>query len=50
MAASHMKNVMIGLAALLLAGPTNAEDIKVKWMWNGDTGLSHYIPKVASDD
>jgi hypothetical protein len=44
-----MTSAILGLAALLLAGPTNAQDIKVKWIWNGDTGLSHYLPKVASD-
>jgi hypothetical protein len=46
-----MKNVSvtIGLAALLLAGAINAQDITIKWKVKGDPILTFYLPKVASD-
>ena len=46
-----MKNVSVtmGLAALLLAGAIQAEDITIKWQIKGDPLLTFYLPKVASD-
>ncbi len=46
-----MKNgsVTMGVAALLLAGAIQAQDITVKWPVKGDHLLHFYLPKVASD-
>ena len=46
-----MKNgsVTMGLAALLLTGAIQAQDITVKWPVKGDHLLHFYLPKVASD-
>ena len=42
-------SVTMGLAALLLAGAIQAQDITVKWPVKGDHLLHFYLPKVASD-
>jgi hypothetical protein len=42
-------SVTMGLAALLLAGVTKAQDITIKWKVSGDPLTDFYLPKVASD-
>jgi hypothetical protein len=42
-------SVTVGLAALLLAGAIQAQDITIKWLVNGDHLTYYYLPKVASD-
>jgi hypothetical protein len=44
-----MKNLMIGLAALLLAGAIHAQDITIKWNVSGNPLTTYFLPKVASD-
>ena len=46
-----MKNVSVtmGLAALLLAGATKAQNITIKWKVSAKPELFYYLPKVASD-